>query len=345
MEKLITIVIPTYNMEKYLDKCLTSLIVPSEYMELIEVLVVNDGSNDNSSAIAHRYEDKYPQTFRVIDKENGNYGSCVNRGLKEATGKYIKILDADDTFDNENWQTLLSEIKGIDADLIITDFDIVFENSPVVEHWNYNTPSRSLIHFSDIGNLNLQMHAVTYRTSLLKDMDYHQTEGVSYTDTEWIIKPMMKVHTVFYIPICVYLYLMGRIGQTVSKEVIVKRYPERLRVINGLLDFCASNQLFDKEESSYFMEKLLGTYKETYNRVLIDKDLFNVDLICIDQFLKEKSKIIYDEIGKMFISDIPFVQIWRSNNYRIPMLKYVLIRMIRLKQKLFPNLKLKRIRQ
>lgn len=90
MEKLITIVIPTYNMEKYLDKCLTSLIVPDEYMELLEVLVVNDGSKDNSSAIAHRYEDKYPQTFRVIDKENGNYGSYVNRGLKEAAGKYIK---------------------------------------------------------------------------------------------------------------------------------------------------------------------------------------------------------------------------------------------------------------
>lgn len=101
MEKILTIVIPTYNMQDYLRRCLDSLIVPEEQMQLLEVLVVNDGSKDNSSAIAHEYQDKYPGTFRVIDKENGNYGSCVNRGLKEATGKYIKILDADDWFDTK----------------------------------------------------------------------------------------------------------------------------------------------------------------------------------------------------------------------------------------------------
>lgn len=82
MEKILTIVIPTYNMQDYLRRCLDSLIVPEEQMKHLEVLVVNDGSKDNSSAIAHEYQDKYPDTFRVIDKENGNYGSCVNRGLR-----------------------------------------------------------------------------------------------------------------------------------------------------------------------------------------------------------------------------------------------------------------------
>mgnify|MGYP002624493917 CR=1 FL=1 len=93
MNKTLTIVVPTYNMDRYLERCLDSLILPEMLMERLEVLVVNDGSKDKSSEIAHSYEKKYPQTFRVIDKENGNYGSCVNRGLKEATGKYIKNLD------------------------------------------------------------------------------------------------------------------------------------------------------------------------------------------------------------------------------------------------------------
>ena len=95
MEKLLTIIVPTYNMEAYLDKCLTSLIVGEsgeEQMCMLEVLVINDGSTDDSSAIAHRYEERYPQTFKVIDKENGNYGSCINVALSVATGKYIKIL-------------------------------------------------------------------------------------------------------------------------------------------------------------------------------------------------------------------------------------------------------------
>ena len=86
MEKILTIVIPTYNMQDYLRRCLESLIVPEKQMKQLEVLVINDGSKDNSSAIAHEYQDKYHDTFRVIDKGNGNYGSCVNRGLQEAKG-------------------------------------------------------------------------------------------------------------------------------------------------------------------------------------------------------------------------------------------------------------------
>ena len=100
MAKILTVVIPTYNMEKYLDRCLTSLIVTNnDLLERLEVIVVIDGAKDRSSEIAHSYQIRYPQTFIVIDKENGNYGSCVNRGVAEATGKYIKILDADDWFD------------------------------------------------------------------------------------------------------------------------------------------------------------------------------------------------------------------------------------------------------
>ena len=72
MQKILTIIIPTYNMEKYLHKCLNSLIVSDKSLEKLEVLIVNDGSKDSSSQIAHEYESKFPKTFRVIDKENGN---------------------------------------------------------------------------------------------------------------------------------------------------------------------------------------------------------------------------------------------------------------------------------
>ena len=90
MNKILTIIIPTYNMEKYLRRCLDSLIIDEEGMKQLEVLVFNDGSKDSSSQIAHEYQDKYPDTYRVIDKNNGNYGSCINIGLKEAKGKYVK---------------------------------------------------------------------------------------------------------------------------------------------------------------------------------------------------------------------------------------------------------------
>ena len=97
MEKIISIIVPTYNMEKYLKNGLDSLII-SERKERVEVIVVNDGSKDRSLEIAAEYVEKYPSVFRLIDKPNGNYGSCINAALKIASGKYIKIMDADDHF-------------------------------------------------------------------------------------------------------------------------------------------------------------------------------------------------------------------------------------------------------
>ena len=122
MSKILSIIIPTYNMEAYLHKCLNSLIVSNnELLKQLEVLVINDGSKDSSSAIAHEYELKYPQSFRVIDKENGNYGSCVNIGLKDASGKYVKILDSDDYFEKDSLSVFIKLLTNIDVDCIFSD--------------------------------------------------------------------------------------------------------------------------------------------------------------------------------------------------------------------------------
>ena len=209
MEKILTIVIPTYNMQDYLRRCLDSLIVPEEQMKQLEVLVVNDGSKDNSSAIAHEYQDKYPGTFRVIDKENGNYGSCVNRGLKEATGKYIKILDADDWFDTEALASFLNLLNNCKADVVLTDFSCYYSNHTETVRM-YVKHKNQLLSFSEGMNesshqlINIQMHAVCYKTSCFDNLHYHQTEGISYTDQEWVLLPWVNVLSLIYIPLSLY---------------------------------------------------------------------------------------------------------------------------------------------
>ena len=130
MDKILTVIIPTYNMEDYLRYCLDSLLIKENFKQL-EVLIINDGSKDSSSAIGHEYEQLYPEVFRVIDKENGNYGSCINRGLKEAKGKYVKILDADDSFHTKHFEAFVSFLVEIDADLILSDFAVVNVNREV----------------------------------------------------------------------------------------------------------------------------------------------------------------------------------------------------------------------
>ena len=243
MEKILTIVIPTYNMQDYLRRCLDSLIVPEEQMQRIEVLVVNDGSKDNSSAIAHEYQDKYPDTFRVIDKENGNYGSCVNRGLKEASGTYIKILDADDWFDKTILAQYVEFLKTLNVDLVLTDYQIVYENSDKVISCLYSdqhiTPNYILSVEKILSQKPIfygQMHGFTYRTKLLKEINYRQTEGVSYTDQEFVDIPFTRVKSVYYFPNILYNYILGREGQTML-SIKGKSMGQLMQVVMHICDY------------------------------------------------------------------------------------------------------------
>lgn len=119
--KIISIAIPTYNMEQWLNRCLDSVVVP-EILDRIEIIVVNDGSRDRSSEIAHSYADKYPNSVVVIDKENGNYGSCVNKALEIATGKYFRILDADDWFDKTGFVDYVNRLESLTVDVVVTHY-------------------------------------------------------------------------------------------------------------------------------------------------------------------------------------------------------------------------------
>ena len=126
MEKLLTVVVPVYKVEQYINKCLESLVVPEDQMERLEVLVINDGTPDNSAIMAKEFEKKYPQTFSVIDKDNGGHGSAYNKGLELATGKYIRFLDSDDWFTTEQFSKFLTDLEACDADMVFTHLNYYY---------------------------------------------------------------------------------------------------------------------------------------------------------------------------------------------------------------------------
>ena len=117
-----TVVVPVYKVEQYINKCLDSLILPQEWMSRLEVLVMNDGTPDRSAEMAKEYEKRYPGVFRVIDKENGGHGSAWNRGLAEATGKYLRFLDSDDWFTTTEFVKLLEKLDTLDVDIAISNY-------------------------------------------------------------------------------------------------------------------------------------------------------------------------------------------------------------------------------
>lgn len=242
MDKILTIIIPTYNMEKYLRHCLDSLIVPN--MDKVEVLVVNDGSKDSSSAIAHEYQDKYPQTFRVIDKENGNYGSCINRGLKEATGKYIRILDADDWFDKSVFSNLIDALPCIDVEVVYTPFVTIFKDKKVITkqseiQYGVEVSLRDKTLSKDF----FAMHSLTYRTAFLKRISYRQEEKISYTDTEYVFYPLCHATSIYCYNEPLYQYYVGREGQSMSLKVMAKNFFHFDKVLNNLLSYTLKGTL------------------------------------------------------------------------------------------------------
>ena len=295
-------------MEKYLNKCLDSLLVTN--MDLIEVLVINDGSKDNSSAIAHEYQDKYPNVFKVIDKENGNYGSCINRGLKEATGKYVKILDADDSFYSSNFDRFLDEIKDIDVDLILTDFISEDEQGNVLRKSNYPLPfnvKSDYLHLFRSGKIDFQinMHAITYKLQNLVDMNYQQTEGISYTDMEWCFTPMTKVRTGVYLKFPVYRYLLGRPGQTMDESVKKKQIIQLMKMTESLAE--RYNKCYDQDYHLYlnFISKsqIINIYKVALFENLIDWKLLDD----YDDAIQKKSYKLYLELN-----NIKYIKFYRK---------------------------------
>ena len=122
--KHLTITVPCFNSEDYLERCLDSLVIGGEN---VEIIIVNDGSTDRTGDIAEQYARQYPGIVTVVHKENGGHGSGVNRGLALATGMYFKVVDSDDWLEEDAYRALLKKIAGwCDAgfgpDLLVCDY-------------------------------------------------------------------------------------------------------------------------------------------------------------------------------------------------------------------------------
>lgn len=319
--KVLTIVVPTYNMEKYLDRCLSSLIINDEnLMNSLEVLVVNDGSKDKSSEIAHLYQDKYPQSFRVIDKNNGNYGSCINRGLKDATGKYIKVLDADDYFDTRQFEYYMNILSTIDVDLVLTDYDFVSESGDVTGTVTYPFLFEKELSIEECINnpvfMDIQMHGVTYKRSNLEKISYNQTEGISYTDQEWVFTPICTVNKLFYVKNSLYKYLVGRAGQTVDLSVYHKRVSDREKLVDSML----KNYLSFKNEPPYekynfFLDTRIKDALESIymSYLIVNRELG--DLPQFDMKIQGLTPEIYGQLNNTPVSKFlpyKYIKHWRE---------------------------------
>ncbi|MBR3454593.1 MAG: glycosyltransferase [Bacteroidaceae bacterium] len=316
--KILSLIVPSYNMERYLSRCLDSLITDDEdLIRALDVIVVNDGSKDMTSKIAHGYADKYPETFRVIDKENGNYGSCINVGLKVAIGKYVRPLDADDYVVKAHIHSIIQTMDTADADVFITDFTEVSDTQETLKERAFSLlPANELFEINDaLCHYNLPMHALTYRTSFLRSIGYHQTEGIYYSDQEWDFFPFKAAKTLFYLPQRFYQYVIGRAGQTVDPQVLQKHMDSNTTVLlNNLRCMKAVEKNTVRYNYMFHFMQILSLY--IYHTVLMAEpySLENDKLLReADSQLKILSPELYDYLDRDVISfNMHLIRKWRN---------------------------------
>lgn len=330
MNKILSVVIPTFNMEKYLGRCLHSCIADLNEREkaALEVIVVNDGSKDKSLSIAKKFQKDYPEVFTIIDKQNGNYGSCINAALKIAQGKYIKILDADDWFDGREFLKLVDCLmKGSDVDLVLTNYQLFMGEkkitSPVFPvHGGLYKFDECMPSFP-----NMEMHFVTYKVSILRDNNYKQTEGIFYTDQEWIFYPMLHVKTIEVLDASPYCYFLGRPGQSMDPQIVLRRIDDQYRILDRMLHWWSKQDFtaVSDQRKDYLLNILRLRLLNIYKLNLIfqtDKDFDPKKLSDVDECARDVVPELYRDLNDAYLYKfipIKYIKFWRTDHLRLPL--------------------------
>ena len=231
--KILTISVAAYNVESTIERTLDSLVkgVPEEVLDALEVIVVNDGSKDGTLNLIKKYEESYPGTVRIIDKANGGWGSTVNASLREANGKYFRLLDGDDCFATENLVEYLGFLKESEADLVLTPFIKRYPDRDIVES-HHPEIGQKISGFSDLdGDTDLYMHGISVKTDKMRNIGFEITENCFYTDNEYVFKAIVATDSIQRFDKNIYIYHLGVTGQSVGAEGLKRHHSDTTKVM------------------------------------------------------------------------------------------------------------------
>ena len=268
--KILTFIIPAYNSEQYLDKCIPSMLHPS-VLDKLEIIIVNDGSTDNTAIVAEKYCSQYPDVVRLISQENKGHGGALNTGCAAATGKYLKVIDADDWVVTENLPEFLSLLESCESEVVLTHYHTVDISTKEVRDWKCSPKEFACGYtFEEIVaewlsfKFNLTFHGITYQTKFYQKHKNNLPEHVFYEDYEYSTFPCCFAKSVMPLDLFLYEYRIGDVNQSVSHVNQVKRIGHVETVLHNMLH--KYNQLPEnagKRYAAFKTQELLLSYYTT----------------------------------------------------------------------------------
>ena len=261
--KILSIAIPCYNSEAYMEKCIDSLLVGGED---VEILVVNDGSSDRTAEIADAYAKKYPTIVKAIHQENGGHGEAVNAGIRNASGLYFKVVDSDDWVNAEAYEQILKTLEELirgpkTVDLLISNF--VYEKQGAarkkVMQYRHCLPVNEIFEWDKVRmpkGKYLLMHSMIYRTELLHECGLELPKHTFYVDNLFAFEPLPYVKNLYYLDVNFYRNFIGRDDQSVNEKVMIKRIDQQIRVNKLMVDAYLKANVSNRRLRAYMFSYL-----------------------------------------------------------------------------------------
>ena len=291
--KLLTVTVPCYNSAEYMEKCIDSVLMGGDR---VEIIIINDGSKDRTGEIADAYATKYPNVVRVVHQENSGHGEGINQGLAHATGKYFKVVDSDDVM-SADFPAFLDRLQECEenggVDLMVTNYFYVHTDGVGDRSISYKNalPTDKIFGWNEIGRFQphqlLTIHSCTFRTDLMRQISEPLPKHVFYEDNLMVYRLLPLVSRMYYMNADLYRYWIGRPDQSVQENVMKKRYSHQVLVTEKCFTSCHLDDPLEPKLRKYLKHELFMMFGISILYIRLnkskeaDKDLYKMWDNCI----------------------------------------------------------------
>lgn len=315
MEKILSVSVAAYNVEQFIIQNMRSFLGTSVSSK-IEVLIIDDGSKDNTAKIVKEYQEKYPDIIKLIKQKNAGPGSTVNTGIRNASGKYFRMVDGDDWVNTDDLCKYINFLENHDADVVYTDYYMVDNDTEekLLQHISFGNKNKVLNYDDVCEDIDVEMHNVTYKTSILQKNNI-LLDNCFYTDTEYLLLPVKYLKTIAILDCAIYMYRISLSTQSMNINSLIRNKKMHELVLFHLIDDYSNNLVEGKlsaKQQNFIKNRIVKMTGTHLSIILAQKPtkITKKELKDFEDYLKIKDGGIYKQF-----TNFKTMRLLKKSNY------------------------------